>query len=140
VAYGSPPDDAEYGWQDMAVFDVRHIEHVLGQGIATPVPAAITITFTAPCAADFAPFTFHFSPSFPWLLAALARAFCFRPGRTFRDGNWHTWGLLVTATDIVTYLDAKLVWDTPNPDDSVYDLPLCSSTLTVLSEAVGPSI
>jgi hypothetical protein len=43
---------------------------------------------------------------------------------SFCDGNWHTWGLLVTATDIVTYLDGKLVWDTPNPDDSVYDLPL----------------
>jgi hypothetical protein len=42
----------------------------------------------------------------------------------FCDGNWHTWGLLVTATNIVTYLDGKLVWDTPNPDDSVYDLPL----------------
>jgi hypothetical protein len=62
VAYGSPPDDAEYGWQDIAVFDIRHIEHVLGQDIATPVPAAITITFTAPCA-DSAPFTSHPLPS-----------------------------------------------------------------------------
>ena len=43
---------------------------------------------------------------------------------SFCDGNWHTWGLLVTATDLVTYLDGKLVWDTPNPDDTVYDLPM----------------
>ena len=42
----------------------------------------------------------------------------------FCDGKWHTWGFLVTATHIVTYLDGKLVWDTPNPDDTVYDLPL----------------
>jgi len=42
----------------------------------------------------------------------------------FCDGNWHTWGMLVTGTNIVTYLDGKLVWDTPNPDDTVYDLPL----------------
>lgn len=68
MAYGPPSDTAEYGWQEIAAFDVRHIEHVLGQGIATPVPAATTIAFTAAVccrlrAFHLSPLTFHPLPS-----------------------------------------------------------------------------
>jgi hypothetical protein len=61
-----PPDDAKYGWQDIEVFDVRYIEDVLGQGIATPVRQLSQSPYRVLPTPRLSPFTFHLSPSFPW--------------------------------------------------------------------------
>ena len=69
------PDDPEYEWQDIEVFDVRHIERVLGQGIATPVRqlSQSPSPRRVPPTPRLSPFTFHLSPFFPWRLGDFAR-------------------------------------------------------------------
>ena len=78
----SSPDDAEYGWQDIEVFAVRHIERVFGQGIATPFRqlSQSPSPRRVPPTPRLSPFTFHLSPSFPCGLATLREIFRFRSG------------------------------------------------------------
>ncbi len=75
------PDDPEYGWQDIEVFDVRHIERVLGQGIATPFPqlSQSPSPRRVPPTLRLSLFTFHrFSLG---VLATLRDILRFRSGR-----------------------------------------------------------
>ena len=46
------------------------------------------------------------------------------PGTPPFCAGWHKLGLLITSTDIKLFLDKKLIWETPNPDENAFAMPL----------------
>jgi hypothetical protein len=46
------------------------------------------------------------------------------PGTPVFSAGWHTIGCHIDSSNIHLYLDGREIWATPNPDDTVFGLPM----------------